>query len=143
MPLGFQLRKLRTKAVLLRFVGWEVLLAALGVKFYDMPAELILIGAWATSPADKILKALPKLGSTLLGDSQPIRPPAKPTRIKRFRFCQRIELFAFVETLNDVLGFLLGLYQNMADLIFGITVDLLGIVVSRTDFFVADGIFFA
>ena len=29
----------------------------------------------------------------------------------------------------------------MADLIFGIAVNLLGIVVSRTDFFVADGIF--
>lgn len=142
MPLGFQLRKLRTKAVLLRFVGWEVLLAALGVKFYDMPAELILDWCLGDIACRQNFEGIAKIGLNI-ARRQPADQAAGRARlrIKRFRFCQRIELFAFVETLNDVLGFLFGLYQNMADLIFGITVDLLGIVVSRTDFFVADGIF--
>ena len=78
MPLGFQLRKLRTKAVLLRFVGWEVLLAALGVKFYDMPAELILDWCLGDIACRQNFEGIAKIGSTLLGDSQPIRPPAGP-----------------------------------------------------------------
>lgn len=62
MPLGVQLRKLRAKAVLLRFVGWEVLLAALGVKFYDMPAELILDGCLSDIASRQNFEGIAKIG---------------------------------------------------------------------------------